>query len=389
MAPFENLRSSDLAWISDFMVQQMLILLQPLLDHLQRTDFAMDRVAQRLDFQVSEVKGEIERTNKYLAILRQGLALQNESKCMVQLGLESAVRTVQRLDDQMQGVFGLMRTVEDNQGKQSVETHCLVSTQFDLAKKVANSLSAIEDVKARVEVLAGDARRARKGQLEAETRLEGWHKELQAFRELRDLREPQFRGEPTRRSSAGCGQVSSLVIASIPWATCSKQPPFCEAVPPNNRVAAWSQHQRRLLSASPADAGGYISGGDASRAGACGIHQDCGEPQAPQSRGNTIGGQRLTTRSVCSAESSLATDATVTCAAADEATSGIEASPGDTSRRRPLSGSARLPMLATRQLVSTKPPERASGGDAGGPRLRFTATMASPPPSRGGRPEAP
>lgn len=356
MAPFENVRSSDLAWISDFVVQQMLILLQPLLDHLQRTDFAMDRIAQRLDFQVSEVKGEIERTNKYLAILRQGLGLQNEGKCVLQLGLESSVRTVQRLDDQMQGVLGLMRTVEDSLGKHRVETHCVVSTQLDLAKKVANSLSTIEDVKARVDVLAGDARRARDGQVEAEIRLEGWHKELHvpadtALRELRDLREPQFRGEPTRRSSAGCGQVSSLVMASIPSATSSKQPLLSEEVPPNCRAAPWSQHQRRLLSASPADAGSYISGG-ASRAGTCNIQQDCGEPQPPRSRGNAIGGQRLTTRGGCSADSRFATDATATCSTcsvADEATSAIDASPGGSSRRRPLSGSARLPMLATRR----------------------------------------
>lgn len=357
MAPLENVRSSDLAWISDFVVQQMLVLLQPFLDHLQRTDFAMDRIAQRLDFQVSEVKGEIERTNKYLAILRQGLGLQNEGKCVLQLGLESAVRTVQRLDDQMHGVLGLMRTVEDSLGKQRVETHCVISTQLDLAKKVSNSLSTIEDLKARVDVLA--------------------------LREPRDIREPQFRGEPTRRSSAGCSQVSSLVMASLPSATSSKQSPLSEEVLPSSRAATWSQQQRRLLSVSPVDAGGYISG-----AGSC-AGVSAGELQPPRSLGNAIGGQRLPTRGGCFADSPFATDMIPTGVVADEATSIVDASPGGSSRRRPLSGSARLPMLATRQLVSTKPPERASGGDAGGPRLRFTATMASPPPSRGGRPEAP
>ena len=48
-------------------MQQVVIMMRPLMDHLQQTDSSVHRVSLDL----AEVKAEVDRTNKYLAILRQ------------------------------------------------------------------------------------------------------------------------------------------------------------------------------------------------------------------------------------------------------------------------------------------------------------------------------
>jgi len=104
MAPIEELHSRDLAWISEFVMQQMVLMMRPLMEHVQQTDVTLEcaqRAVQRLHTDLSEVRGEIERNSKSLGILRQGLGVQNESKCMLQRSMDSAARTVKRLDEQM------------------------------------------------------------------------------------------------------------------------------------------------------------------------------------------------------------------------------------------------------------------------------------------------
>jgi hypothetical protein len=105
MAPTEDLQARDLEWISDFAMQQMVIMLRPMMEHLQQTDSAVDcaqHAVQRLNMDISEVRTDLERTNKYLAILRQGLGVQNEGRCVLQGAIENNTRVTKRLDEQME-----------------------------------------------------------------------------------------------------------------------------------------------------------------------------------------------------------------------------------------------------------------------------------------------
>lgn len=174
MAPLEEMRSRDLAWISDFVMEQMVLMLRPMMDHLQETDVACDyaqRLVQRVSMDVSEVRLDLERTNKYLAILRQGMGVQNEGRCMLQRSLETTTRTVQRLDDQMESMHLAMSGIEDSK---------------DLAKQVSASSVTMEELQARVEVLAGETLIVKDGLLSNEARLEV------SQRELRELRRGQL-----------------------------------------------------------------------------------------------------------------------------------------------------------------------------------------------------
>merc|ERR1719197_2131344 len=94
-----------------------MIMLRPIMDSLQQTDATVDyaqRAVQRLSIDIAEVRGDLERTNKYLAILRQGLGVQNEGRCVLQRGLENSQRTAKRLDEQMDSVLGVMRSVDES-----------------------------------------------------------------------------------------------------------------------------------------------------------------------------------------------------------------------------------------------------------------------------------
>lgn len=161
MAPVEDFQSRDLAWISDFVMQQMVIMLRPMMDHLQETDAACDysqRMVQRLNMDVTEIRVDLERTNKYLAILRQGLGVQNEGKCVLQRSIEGTARTVKRLDDQVENMLSVMRAVEDNVGRMSQ----------DLSKQVLASTSSMEDL----QVLQREMREMRRGHLGVVPKLE-------------------------------------------------------------------------------------------------------------------------------------------------------------------------------------------------------------------------
>jgi hypothetical protein len=76
MAPIEDLQSRDLAWISDFVMQQVAIMMHPVMDHLEQTDEAADytqRAVEQLGTDVAELRNDLERTNKYLGILGRAL----------------------------------------------------------------------------------------------------------------------------------------------------------------------------------------------------------------------------------------------------------------------------------------------------------------------------
>lgn len=209
MSPIEDLQSRDLAWISDFVMQQMVIMLRPMMDHLQQTDAAVDyvqRVVQRLSMDVSEVRGDIERTNKYLAILRQGLGVQNEGKCVLQRSLEGTARTVKRVDDQMDCLLGVMRSVEDSVGQHGNDLRGVSAKQEDLAKQMASSASAFEDLQSKVERVTCDAHAVRSDLLDNEARLEGWNRELRELRRNQLGLVPKYEDKAVRAppSSQSC-----------------------------------------------------------------------------------------------------------------------------------------------------------------------------------------
>merc|ERR1719162_2000833 len=94
-------------------------MLRPMMEHLHQTDASVDyaqNAVQRLSMDVTELRGDLERTNKYLAILRQGLGVQNEGKCVLQRSLEGTTRTVKRLDDQTENMLLVMRGLENSIG---------------------------------------------------------------------------------------------------------------------------------------------------------------------------------------------------------------------------------------------------------------------------------
>merc|ERR1719159_1086350 len=140
-------------------MQQMVVMMRPIMEHLHQTDAAVDyaqRVVQRLSMDVSEVRGDVERSNKYVGILRQGLGVQNEGKCVLQRGLEGTARTVKRLDDQIESVLGVMRGVEDSIGQLCSDMRGAGLKQEDSAKQVAHSVLVLEDLQEKVERIANE-----------------------------------------------------------------------------------------------------------------------------------------------------------------------------------------------------------------------------------------
>lgn len=51
-------------------------MMRPIMEHLQQTESSVDytqRQVNRVSLELTEVKADVDRTNKYLAILRQAL----------------------------------------------------------------------------------------------------------------------------------------------------------------------------------------------------------------------------------------------------------------------------------------------------------------------------
>lgn len=210
MAPVEDLHSRDLAWISEFVMQQMVIMMRPLLDHLQQTDVTVEyaqQAVQRLCVDMSEVRGDIERTNKYLSILRQGLGVQNESKCMLQRGIDTSTRTVKRLDDQMDNLLGVIRGMEDSMSQICADIRGAGAKHEELAKVVAEKNSNMEDLQAKVERVCNDAHCMKDGFMNNEARLEVWQRELREIRRIQLGVVPKLDDKAGRQppTSRGCG----------------------------------------------------------------------------------------------------------------------------------------------------------------------------------------
>lgn len=366
MAPIEDLHSRDLAWISEFVMQQMIIMLRPMMDHLQRTDATVEyaqRSVQRLYVDISEVRGDVERTNKYLGILRQGLGVQNESKCMLQRGVDSTTRTAKRLDDQMDSMLGVIRGMEESISQICADVRGAGAKHEELAKLVAEKSSNVEDLQAKVERVSNDAHSMKDGLMNSEARLEVWTRELRELRWSQLGIVPKLEDKPGRAppSSRGCG------------------PPVPDSWP-----------QKKPFPAAPGDLGGGASN-TASSANCTGSNmaEGCSSKRIGRLSGS---GRSLLQQDLeafataspppCSSSRLAAYESIHTASEVDDAgfgVAGLSSTVGTVDEVAP--SSSRLPLLAASKQagVVTRPPE---GSYTAAPRLRFSETMVRPP-SRG------
>lgn len=214
MAPVEDLHSRDLAWLSEFVMQQMVMMMRPVLDHLQNTDGTVEYVqqaVQRLSMDMSDVRGDLERTNKYLGILRQGLGVHNESKCMLQRSIDSSTRTAKRLDDQMDSMFVVMRGMEDTISQNCAEVRGVGAKHEELSRLMAEGSSNMEDLQAKVERVCSDAHSMKDDAMSNEARLEVWQRELREIRRGQLVIAPKLEEKTGWQApnSRGCGASAS------------------------------------------------------------------------------------------------------------------------------------------------------------------------------------
>lgn len=235
MAPVEDLQSRDLAWISDFVMQQMVIMMRPMMDHLQETEATADyanRVVQRLGVDVSELRGDLERTNKYLGILRQGLGVQNEGKFIMQRTVEGNVRAAKRLDEQMESTLAIIRGLEDSIGQIIQDVRLDKDKQDELAKHININNNTVEDLQAKVERLTIDSHALKNDFMANDARMEIWQ------RELRELRRGPLGVSTKMDSEKGARPPPSSQSSRLPQsADQSPWPPkksFAPAVEPLN-----------------------------------------------------------------------------------------------------------------------------------------------------------
>ncbi|CAK9009992.1 unnamed protein product [Durusdinium trenchii] len=149
-------------------------MMRPMMDHLQQTDNSVDyaqRQVNRISMDLAEVKADVDRTNKYLAILRQGLGVQNEGKCVLQRSLESNTRTVKRLDEQMESLLtaldrDLCKALPPQNDKRLMDQRW---SGKELSQKVSEHTITIDDLQAKV-----DRIEAPKDEGMNEPRIEAW-----------------------------------------------------------------------------------------------------------------------------------------------------------------------------------------------------------------------
>jgi len=390
MAPLEDLQARDLAWISDFIMQQMVIMMRPVIDHLHQTDAAVDyaqRVTQRLSMDISEVRGDVERTNKYVTILRQGLGVQNEGKCVLQRGLEGTTRTVKRLDDQMEGALGVMRGVEDCVAQLCRDVRAVEAKQEELSQHTGASAESVEE---RVERIGSDVLALKEHMLDSEAKVEACQ------RELRELRRggPGILSDKSGRvlhSSHAQGGREHWPQKKAPFTTTVDDKGSLSFPDTSNRSSSSSQHTKR--SGRLATKAGMLqqvwSGDGVERDGETASHAGDEAPFLSQPGAHEVHSRLVALEERLSAaweQLQASRDANHGDAARLEKR--LEAHGGELAGLRRAVGelageaqaSSKLPLLGAKQGAGASRPDRSSG-DA--PRLRFTATMASPPERRG------
>eukprot|EP00929_Paragymnodinium_shiwhaense_P039729 TRINITY_DN20835_c0_g2_i5.p1 TRINITY_DN20835_c0_g2~~TRINITY_DN20835_c0_g2_i5.p1 ORF type:complete len:394 (-),score=82.38 TRINITY_DN20835_c0_g2_i5:314-1495(-) len=258
MAPIEDFQSRDLAWISDFIMQQMMIMMRPMMEHLQQTDASVDyaqHTMERLSIDVSEVRSDLERANRYLSILRQGLGLQNEGRCMLQRSVESSTRATKRLDEQMEGIIEAMRDMENTMSRIVADSRA--NKNDDLWRQVTDNVSALDDLQAKVDTVACDTHKLKEDMLNNEARLEGWQ------RELRDVRRMQL------GLVGGTSGAATKFEEKAPPSSQSGRPGVAAAFPTCSAAeSAWPQKKNfSPMDASSKEKDSYVSANNGSDRG--------------------------------------------------------------------------------------------------------------------------
>mmetsp|Transcript_89006 Transcript_89006/g.265516 ORF Transcript_89006/g.265516 Transcript_89006/m.265516 type:complete len:331 (+) Transcript_89006:128-1120(+) len=328
MAPVEDLESRDLAWISDFVMQQMVIMLRPLMDHLQQSDLEVEhtqRMVQQLSSSLNEVQRDVERSSKCLGILRQGLGAQNESRCALRYDLEGQMQSVKHLDEQMESLLRMTRSMEDSVSQQASELARLASHQDAQTKRTAESTVALEELQAKVEAALKDAQAAKDGLLGVEGRL----------RELRDLR---------------CGSVGGEKVE--PWL---QKKPFPSADIGGNGTGTSFVSAKGLVEPGGSQPGSKQLGrvGSGSGRGSLGQQEHLEFDTRPRSSSRTMMWGKV--------NGGDAEDGTLVSLAPD--------------------AESKLPVLVAKRPGASGAPDRIP---AEAPRLRFTATMSKPPSNNPG-----
>lgn len=343
MAPTENLQSRDLAWISDFVMEQVMIMLRPMMENLQQADNSVDyvqRQVHRVSMDVTELRGDMERTNKYLSILRQGLGVQNEGKFVLQRGLEGNTRTVKRLDEQMESLLAVLRGVEGSYSTLCSDFRRASTKHEELSSRVNEKNHILDALQAKVDRIATDTHHWKDDVLNSDARLEaaGWQ------RELRELRGPSVRLVPKMEEKA------------------VRAPPSAQNV--RTSADSWPPKKSYAAVEVPGNGGGSAPGAyaAASSLGECASNHSGSSQQSK--RASRVGSSSSCAQILPTEQQEQPPESTglVSAAAADEAHE-----------------NSRLPLLAARPGVA-RPAGRTAGTE--GPRLRFTATMTNPP-SRG------
>jgi len=356
MAPTEDLQSRDLAWISDFVMQQVAIMMHPVMDHLEQTDEAADytqRAVEQLGTDITELRNDLERTNKYLGILRQGLGMQNESRCVLQRSVESNTRTVGRLDDNMDNLVGIVRRVEDTISGISLEMRGVGQKHDVLTKQATESSASIEDLRAKIETITIDNHALKDDLRNSEARLEVWQ------RDLRELRRSQLGIAPKFEEKTGRQQPSS-----------SQGP---RGIGPTD---SWSQ-KKSLGSTAAIDAGNQCCSTPDSGDGQGDVKHKRGMGVGSASRRGLLQPE-LKLGSLPSRSSSQAVLYDSIHTGAMEADDSIFASHSSNNVADESTPNSRLPLLA-KQPSGTRPPDGAYHSSL---RLRFSETLARQP-SRG------
>lgn len=348
MAPVEDLQARDLAWISDFVMQQVAIMMHPVMDHLEQTDEAADytqRAVEQLSTDMAELRNDLERTNKYLGILRQGLGMQNESRCVLQRSVESTTRTVGRLDDNMDNLVGIVRRVEDNIGQISLEMRGVGQKHSELAKQVTESAASIEDLHTKIESISIDNHAFKDDLRNSEARLEVWQ------RDLRELRRSQLGIASKFEEKTGRQQPSSSQSGTRPTDT-------------------WPQ-KKSLASTASVDCGNQCCSTPESGDGS--VHKRMGSVGSASRRG--LLQPELKLGSLPSRSSSQAVLYQSIHAGPLEADDSIFSNHPSTAGADDSTPSSRLPLLA-KQPSGTRPPDGAYHSSL---RLRFSETLARQP----------
>lgn len=345
MSPIDDLQSRDLEWIQEFIMQQIVMMLRPMMEHLQQTDATVDysqQAIQRVGMDVAEVRDDLARTSKYLAVLRQGLGIQNEGKVQMQINLDNTMRSVKRIEENMENVLGIVQGTEDNVAMLSDGVRGTAAKAEELEKQVTRSNHNIEELRVSLDRAANDARLAKDSLANNEARLEM----LQ-----REFRRTHLQGAVVNLDQKA-GKLPSQGAKTIP------------AVP---GADAWPQKHRF---GSPADGSGSSGGLEGRRSLVRNNSRGALQQDIEQC---VVGGPALS--KPCSRQASSEKPGLFVSDETQALPSGAFADAPGTPLSKEASGTARLPMLV-------KPPGAARLPDnayAAGPRLRFTQTMTSPP----------